>query len=180
MCTVLSILLPQAPGACTWTDVQHLLVNGSDSFRHFAHQVLCLTPLLSKIQCSAVLQPFCPAQLKSIEADWVASQWKPRYHDERQLKPVIHEMLMCAADTAQRTLHERKFIVLVEPTIDPTVDNRLADEVIVKVISENDLMRILLVVKGSNVFPKSVYQSQLVFSQLIQQVALGLDSELWK
>ena len=158
--------------------MKSLLDGGSNySFPDYAERFLC-TPLS---QCEGTLREFSQESLKTVEQFWKASELQPRHNNERQLQPVIHMMLECAAQAAQDTSQDKLYCVCLEPAIMKGREDQLSDEALVKVISEGDLMRILLEVKGTNVFPTNFHQSgKKAFSQLIQQIALSLKLKLWK
>ena len=112
---------------------------------------------------------------------WRASKRQPCHNDERQVQPVIHLMLECVAMAAERDTQSKTYLVLSEPAISKGRDDRLSDEALIEVISEGDVMHISLEIKGTNVFPTEFSQSgEKAFSQLIQEVALALQSKLWK
>ena len=77
----------------------------------------------------------------------------------------------------------RQFMAVAEPAVVPNVDDHPSDEAVLESILENENMRILLEVKGSKKVPTfSVFarEAELTFSQLIQKVALALESKMWK
>ena len=155
------------------------LLDGSSnySFSDYAERFLC-TPLSL---CEGTLPEFSQDILRMVQRFWKASELEPRHDNERQLQPVIHLMLDCAAQAAQNASPDKLYYVCSEPAIMKGREDRLSDEALVEVISEGDRMRVLLEVKGTNVFPTNFHQSgEKAFSQLIQQVALSLESKLWK
>lgn len=176
VCTILCVVFPQAPGACDWRDVQRLVVNGSEGSFHDYAKSLCVKGLSHH---EGVGENFCTELITCVEANWKASVRYGRHDNERQLQPVVHSMLYCAAQAAQN--RSREYFVVSEPSVYQSRADRVSDEAVMEAISEGDVIRILLEVKGSHVFPRCFYQAgQQVFSQLIQQVALALKSNLWK
>ena len=128
----------QAPRGLRWDDVKNLLDGGSNySFPDYAERFLC-TPLS---QCEGTLREFSQESLKTVEQFWKASELQPRHNNERQLQPVIHMMLECAAQAAQDTSQDKLYCVCSEPAIMKGREDQLSDEALVKVISEGDLMR---------------------------------------
>ena len=119
--------------------------------------------------------------LQLIQKEWAGSEWLPRHDNERQVQPIIHAMLHCAVDAAVRSsVPGTDYIVVSEPAVVKDLEGRVSDEAVLQTIAQNGLIRILLEVKGTNVFPYKFSSGQRVFSQLVQQVALALKSKLWE
>lgn len=122
-------------------------------------------------------------KLDRIMKDWISSNWQSRKDDARMQQPVIHSMLHCAVDAAQKFIPEcGEYYVISDPSVVPGKDNRLSDEAVVEVIAQRGLFRILFELKGSKkvALPFANRSTELPFSQLLQQVGLALESKLWK
>lgn len=168
----------QAPRVCRWRDVQHLVSGGSvRTFLRYAKELNQKPALRRSIQ-----RDFDPSLLNLIENQWMASLKLPRQDDVRVLSPVINTILWCAAGAATTAFEgNRMYYVTQEPAVVPNRDDRLSDDAVWESITENDVMRIIVEVKGSNAFPKFFPQaSEQPFCQLIQEVALALESKMWK
>lgn len=109
---------------------------------------------------------------------------------ERMLQPVIHSTLLCAAQSAQDHTG-RQFFVTTEPVVFQDSTKLFANEVVYEGmntdgmgigVSTDDVMKILVEVKGRKSFPRSFEHFDKFdqsFSQLIQEAALALVSGKW-
>ena len=184
VCTIPNVLLPQAPGLCNWADVQHLFGGSELSFSAFAKKLLCIPLYLPEAHAMVDLS----GELgKALEMNWLASKWQARKDNERVVQPVIHNILTCATHEAEMKLQGRRYIVVTDPSVVKDSEDRLSDESVVEttegIIAEDGLMRILVVIKGTEVFPYSFPRSArscAVFCQVIQGAALALQSGLWR
>ena len=185
VCTIPNVLLPQAPGLCKWANVQHLVGGSGLSFSAFAKQ---------QLPCIPLYLPEAPAMVdlsgelgKALEMNWLASKWLARKDNEKMVQPVIHMILTCATHEAEMKVQGRRYIVVADPPVVKDSEDRLSDESVVEttegIIAEDGLMRILVEIKGTEVFPYSFPksdQSCAVFCQVIQEAALALHSGLWR
>ena len=114
-CAILRGLLPQAPGEC----IHHLLVGGSDcSFEQYAKSLH-----FKQLGHEVGQMEFDGGLLKVIKKDWEASECEPRQDHERQIQPLIHNMLICAAVTAETRAEGREYIVPSEPSVEHNQKN---------------------------------------------------------
>lgn len=152
----------------------------------------------SKLAVEPLHQQLCEPEilsgdlLKSIKMNWAASDWQHRNDDERKVQPVIHEILTCAAEAAETIAsRNRSYLVVSEPSVvtGKQSDKQLSDESVVEIgssgvaVAEEGVMRILVEIKGTGVFPYFFHRSDrcdAVFSQIIQEAALSLKSGLWR
>ena len=72
-----------------------------------------------------------------------------REDDERKLLRVIHSILCCAKDKSEG-LRNYVYLGIAEPRIVPLLNNRYSDEAVLESIFENDVMSIILEVKGES------------------------------
>ena len=108
----------------------------------------------------------------------------PRNNDEALVRPIIHNILQCAALAAESSssASAREFLVLSEPAVDPNTKDRVSDEGIVEIVAGGGLFRILVEVNGSSVLPLT-YPIKILrqpFCQLIQEAAMSLKSGMWE
>ena len=130
------------------------------------------------------MQSFDPAVCTLIKRDWRAALFHPRSDDEAPVRPIVHNILQCAALAAESSSSApaREFLVLSEPAVDTDTKDHVSNEGIVEVVADGGLFHILVGVKGSSVLP-STYPIKILcqpFCQLIQEVAMLLKSGMWE
>ena len=187
VCTIPNVLLPQAPGLCKWPDVQHLVGGSGLSFFDFAKKLPCIPLHLPEAPAMLELSGDFTTDLQIIEMNWLASKWQRRRDNERVVQPVIHAILTCAIHAAEMEKQDRQYLVVADPSVVKNSEDCLSDETVIEfnkeIIAEDGLMRILVGIKGTEVFPYSFPKSDrscAVFCRVIQEAALDLQSGLWK
>lgn len=175
----------QAPGSCVWRDVCQLFDPETHPNAHTFNQFE-KTLKFKRL-------PLNPRALEDREIDdchfrQVFYQFReplvqPRWNDEKVVQPLIHSALTTAAILAEQK-SGRNFSVVSEPSINAFTEDRLADEAVLECVSNEDLMKILVEVKGRATFPleldaKGLLLFESAFSQLMQQTAMALLSKYW-
>ena len=162
--------------------MRYLLTGGGDKeFRSYAN-----TLNVRQVPDSddRVLKRLDPTYMKMITRDFESKQLQPRHDDEGTVRPIVHDILQCAAKVAEDfSSTKRTFRVVAEPSVEGNREDRLSDESVVEVVESDYLFRILVEVKGSHAIESDTSKIEiprLPFCQLIQQVALALQSGRWK
>lgn len=178
MCALrMSVRLPQAPGACQWLDVCHLLcLDREMSFTEYASMLTWKSVPLDADDVAP-----CSGQ-RLIQKEWRSATFHPRNDEEGMVRPIIHSMLVSAAFSAEEaTGGQREFLVTAEPSVVDGREDRLSDEAIIEVVSERGFFRILLEVKKSAEVSRGFsVDHELPFCHMLQQVGLALASGKWQ
>ena len=165
----------QAPRGCSWHDVKGFYPHVFQSYSSFRNYIDLFVPSV----------PFQPASSPSPGYLVIAQEIfesSTRYrdgHDEGRIVPVVHFILHSAAYSLNKL-----FRVIAEPSVCPAIKDMLGDAAVLEAqcIVENEILRVLVVAKGSQVYPYDLRGDCTCkhVGQLFQQVALAYASGLWE